>query len=179
VTIYSVASGGTVAEGLCASGGGRQRLDAVGQVCCGCCTLVLHAASSSRSQITVRSARAPACLTWKAESVGVHWRSLMSAVIVTHLVTRLLAIRCRDRLHRRSSGVSLRSVALELSARTDVSVDDRLALPHSPIRHARYTGWPIGQTASMRSIGASSARCSWFDCFSGSLSSSQRTCRSG
>ena len=61
----------------------------------GCCTFVLHAASSSRSQVMVGSARAAACLTWVAPSVYVRWRPLLSVVIVTHLVTRLLVRRCR------------------------------------------------------------------------------------
>jgi hypothetical protein len=47
------------------------------------------AASSSRSQVPIRTASAAACLTWEALSVDVRWRPRLSAVIVTHLVTRL------------------------------------------------------------------------------------------
>jgi len=50
-------------------------------------------ASSSRSQVTVRTARASACLTWVAPSVNVRWRPLLSVAIVAHLVTRLLSSR--------------------------------------------------------------------------------------
>jgi hypothetical protein len=35
--------------------------------------------------------RAAACLTLEVPSVDVRWRPLLSVVIVTHLVTRLLA----------------------------------------------------------------------------------------
>jgi hypothetical protein len=45
-------------------------------------------ASSSRSQRAMGTARAATCLTWKASSVDVHWRPLLSVVIVTHLATR-------------------------------------------------------------------------------------------
>ena len=56
------------------------------------------AASSSRSQVPVRATSAAACLTWEAPSVDVRWRPLLSVAIVTHLVTRLLASRCREQL---------------------------------------------------------------------------------
>ena len=39
----------------------------------------------------MRTASAAPCLTWKAASVDVRWRPLLSVVIVTHLVTRSLA----------------------------------------------------------------------------------------
>ena len=53
------------------------------------------AASSSRSQLATWTARAVPCPTWEASSVGVRCRPLLSVVIVTHLVTRSLASRCR------------------------------------------------------------------------------------
>ena len=49
------------------------------------------AASSSRSQVAVGSASAPACLTWEVPSVNVRWRPLLAMAIVTHLVTQSLA----------------------------------------------------------------------------------------
>ena len=45
------------------------------------------AASSSRSQRAMRAARAAARLAWEATSADVHWRPLLSVVIVTQLVT--------------------------------------------------------------------------------------------
>src|SRR5262249_7212773 len=58
--------------------------------------------SSSRSQLAIRTARAVGCLSWEPPSVGVHWRRLLSLVIVTHLVTRSLTSRCHERPLRRS-----------------------------------------------------------------------------
>ena len=61
----------------------------------GCCTLVLHcfrfqpAASSSRSQIAVRTARAVVYLIWERLSVNVRQRPVINVAIVTQLVTRL------------------------------------------------------------------------------------------
>jgi len=51
----------------------------------------LASASSSQSQVTMRAARASACLTWEASSVDVRWRPPLSVAIVTDLVTRSLA----------------------------------------------------------------------------------------
>jgi hypothetical protein len=53
----------------------------------GCCTFVLHAASSSRNQVTGRPVRRAVLLTWRAPS---HRRSqsVAGAAVVTHLVTR-------------------------------------------------------------------------------------------
>ncbi len=47
-----------------------------------------HPASSSRSQVAGRVARAAVCLTCKVPSIGVHWCSPLVTAIVTHLVTR-------------------------------------------------------------------------------------------
>jgi hypothetical protein len=46
------------------------------------------AASSSRSQLGVRTARAAVCLTWEAPSIGVRGHPLLATAMVTHLVTR-------------------------------------------------------------------------------------------
>jgi hypothetical protein len=54
----------------------------------------VRAASSSRSQVPMRTASSTSCLTWKLPSVSVHWRVPLEMAIVTHLVTRLLAGRC-------------------------------------------------------------------------------------
>ena len=78
----------------------------------------LALASSSRSQRAMRTARAAACLTWEALSVGVRWRPLLSVVIVTHLVTRSLVSRWRERLLRSSSRADLQPVTLQLSEQT-------------------------------------------------------------
>ena len=56
------------------------------------------AASSSRSQVAVRAARAAACLNWQRSSVSVRWRPRLAVVIVTHLVTRSFGSRCREAL---------------------------------------------------------------------------------
>ena len=58
------------------------------------------AASSSRSQVAVLTTSVAACLTWDRPSVSVRWRPLLVVVIVTQLVTRSLAGRCRERLLR-------------------------------------------------------------------------------
>jgi hypothetical protein len=47
------------------------------------------AASSSRSQIAVWTARAAVRLIWERPSVNVHQRLVMNVAIVTQLVTRL------------------------------------------------------------------------------------------
>jgi hypothetical protein len=46
------------------------------------------AASSSRRQSAMRTARAAACPAWEVPSVSVCWRPLLAVAIVTHLVTR-------------------------------------------------------------------------------------------
>ena len=66
-------------------------------------------------QVTVRAARAAACLTWEAPSVGVRWRPLLSVVIVTHLVTRSFASRFRERLLRKSLTLGSRPATPEVS----------------------------------------------------------------
>jgi hypothetical protein len=48
-------------------------------------------AFSSRSQVAVRTASTATYLTWQEPSMGVHWRLLLAAAIVTQLVTRSLA----------------------------------------------------------------------------------------
>ena len=55
-------------------------------------------ASSSRSQRARRTAGAAACLAWEALSASVRCRPPLSVVIVTHLVARSIASRCRERL---------------------------------------------------------------------------------
>jgi hypothetical protein len=55
-------------------------------------------ASSSRRQRARRTASAAACLAWEALSASVRCRPPLSVVIVTHLVTRPIASRCRERL---------------------------------------------------------------------------------
>jgi hypothetical protein len=47
-------------------------------------------ASSSRSQVAVRTASAAARLTWDQSSVSVRWRPPLAMAIVTHLVTQSL-----------------------------------------------------------------------------------------
>jgi len=54
------------------------------------------AASSSRSQVAVPTASAGPRLTWEPPSIDVRWRPLLAVAMVTHLVTRLLASRCRE-----------------------------------------------------------------------------------
>jgi hypothetical protein len=56
------------------------------------------AASSSRSQVLAGTASRAALLAWDRPSMSVRWRPPVSMVIVTHLVTRSLASRYRDRL---------------------------------------------------------------------------------
>jgi hypothetical protein len=46
------------------------------------------AASSSRSQVPTRTARAATCLIWEAASMAVRWRPPPVMAIVTHLDTR-------------------------------------------------------------------------------------------
>jgi hypothetical protein len=60
-------------------------------------------ASSSRSQRARRTASAAACLAWEALSASVRCRPPLSVVIVTHLVTRSIVSRCRERLLIRKS----------------------------------------------------------------------------
>jgi hypothetical protein len=68
------------------------------------------AASSSRSQLAMRTTTASACLTWELPSIGVRWRPLLSVVIVTHLVTRSLDLRSSsDSRERRDCSPSRRS----------------------------------------------------------------------
>jgi hypothetical protein len=45
-------------------------------------------ASSSRSQVVVRTASAEARLTWERLSVSVRWHPLLVVAIVTHLDTQ-------------------------------------------------------------------------------------------
>ena len=70
----------------------------------------LALASSSRSQLAVRTASAAAYLTWERPYVSVRWRPPLSVAIVTHLVTQSLgksatelgtATFCHSRLRRR------------------------------------------------------------------------------
>jgi hypothetical protein len=56
------------------------------------------AASSSRSQVLTGTASAAARLAWDRPSVDVRWRPPSAVAIVTHLVTRSLRSRCRERL---------------------------------------------------------------------------------
>lgn len=46
------------------------------------------ATSSSRSQVTMRTASAPACLTCEQPSVNVRWCPSLASGAVTHFVTR-------------------------------------------------------------------------------------------
>ena len=57
---------------------------------CGCCTLVLHVASSSRSQVAIRTASAAARLTWERPSANVRGRPPVAVAVVTHLDTQSL-----------------------------------------------------------------------------------------
>ena len=49
-------------------------------------------ASSSRSQVAIRTACVAARLTWEAPSVNVRWRPSLAMAIVTHLVTRPVSV---------------------------------------------------------------------------------------
>ena len=57
------------------------------------------AASSSRSQIALRTARAAVCLIWERPSVNVRQRPVMNVAIVTQLVTRLASESVRGWVH--------------------------------------------------------------------------------
>jgi len=80
---------------------GFYRPDGADAVWRGCCTFVLHMASSSRSQVAVPTGSGAARLTWEPPSVNVRWRPLLVMAIVTHLVTRSLASLSDERLLRR------------------------------------------------------------------------------
>src|ERR1022692_1043332 len=67
---------------------GSYRPDGADAVWRGCCTFVLHMASSSRSQIHAPPRCHVACLTLEQSSANVHWRTLAAGGIVTQLVTR-------------------------------------------------------------------------------------------
>ena len=104
------------------------------------------AATSSRSQVPMRAARAAACLTWQASSVYVRWRPPLSVVIVTQLATRWLAGRCREPLLRRSSGDGLLRFILQLSCQAEVSGDWPLPPSGLPNRGVTGTGRGSGST---------------------------------
>jgi hypothetical protein len=99
-------------------------------------------ASSSRSQVTMQSVRAAACLTWDAPSVDVRWRLLLPVVIVTHLVTRQLASRFPERVAWEISRA--RRSRLALLAQALLSVNYRAApvsLPGRGAQRARDNAW--------------------------------------
>jgi hypothetical protein len=81
-------NGSAVGRGRCRRPGGRRRPIGRGRRQRGCCTFVLHVASSSRSQLLSRATSVTACSKWDKLSVGVRWRPLLSVAIVTHFVTR-------------------------------------------------------------------------------------------
>ena len=116
----------------------------------------LGLASSSRSQVAVPTASSATCLTWEPLSASVHWRPLLSVVIVTRLVTRPLVSSSHERLLRRSSRPSSRPGMLQLSGQTDLSACDRIApslLSLSGTRRARsqlaYAGSPSTDVTAM------------------------------
>jgi hypothetical protein len=67
---------------------GLWRPDVADAVWRGCCTFVLHMASSSRSQVGALPPCCVGCLTSAQPSTGVHRHSLAAGGIVTQLVTR-------------------------------------------------------------------------------------------
>src|SRR5690348_3019989 len=85
-------NGSAVSGGHWRRSAGRQRPTERDKSQYGCCTFVLHVASSSRSQVAVRATCATAWPTWERPSVSVCWRPLLALAIVTQLVTRLLAL---------------------------------------------------------------------------------------
>jgi hypothetical protein len=93
-----------------------------------------QAAASSRSQVPTSATRAAPCLTCQASSFHVRWRPPLSVVIVTHLVTRSLVSRCRERLLRRSFCASLQRVYVAMTRASSRirNLRSRLRRPPTP-----------------------------------------------
>ena len=66
------------------------------------------AASSSRSQVAVLTARAAACLAWETLSADVRWRPWLSVAIVTWL------------LGRSRAGIASGGLGVRLATRADL-----------------------------------------------------------
>ena len=63
----------------------------------------VQVASSSRSQLAMRTARAAVSVAWEGTSMEIYWRPSLTATIVSHLVTRSLVTRlvldvCEERV---------------------------------------------------------------------------------
>lgn len=86
-------------------------------------------ASSSRSQIAMRTASAGESLTWEAPSVGIRWSPPLSVAIISHLITRLLASRRPARTGRPRASSSLTSPFVQV-----VCEDDHTGMSSAPLR---------------------------------------------
>jgi hypothetical protein len=110
-------------------------------------------ASSSRSQVAVRTARAAACLTWEAPSVSVRWRPLLSVVIVSLGYPVARESVSRALLRRSSRSACDRSCCSSVTKLTCPWMT-ALPLPYSPDRARSGHGVLDGRSArppSMRS----------------------------
>ena len=83
----------------------------------------------------MRATRAAACLAWEAPSVTVRWCAVLSVVIVTHLVTRSLASRCRQRL----------LIRLQAIAKVEGPAQALPAISLVPILTGFHSGTPLVQ----------------------------------